>query len=376
MLHRRHRNRGFFQMSNKAILDPALSLEAKGFLALMMSRPEDWDYKFEWLEKQSSNGTKAHRTVLRELENAGYVVRGVSVDKLGRVKECEYIVDDEPMDADQVLAEFGLRRAPFLSQRNIPTSPKGSSRGLRGSHKSLLSQKGQVGLSIITNTDSTNTENPCCDDKKPSSQRATDTAQNPMGNSSESKNQNPPREEKSETPKIPEIFPLEEFSMENPDKPTEGAEPEKTLDVFGQIAKRARGAAKKPPAPAKKRDELKSKTPRQRDELMDALMMGWQGTLEVPKPTWGRAAQAAKALREFEVTAKEVENMIKIMRLEWKWSQQMTTPQTVVNNVGSLLKRVRATAALTQTEFVPFEHTLPDGRVVLITGGTEDGIGL
>jgi hypothetical protein len=117
MIHRRRRDRGFFQMSNRPAQDKTLSLEAKGLLAVMMCRPEDWQFSMTWLEAQSDNGTHAHQRALAELERHGYVVRGQRRDSNNRITGVEWVVDDEPMKASEVLGEYGLTPLPRAKTR-------------------------------------------------------------------------------------------------------------------------------------------------------------------------------------------------------------------------------------------------------------------
>jgi len=93
-IRRRKKVREFTQIDNAAILNKAMSLKAKGLLAVMMSRPEDWDFYMDWLELQSRDGKEAHQSAMKELEDLGYVVREKSRGGRGRIT-WDYIVDDE-----------------------------------------------------------------------------------------------------------------------------------------------------------------------------------------------------------------------------------------------------------------------------------------
>ena len=93
---RKHRrDRGYTAIDNSPLLNPALSLQAKGLLAVMMSRPDDWKFYMAWLERQSKNGREAHKNAMAELLEHHYVVR-VERREGGKF-DYEYLVSDLPI---------------------------------------------------------------------------------------------------------------------------------------------------------------------------------------------------------------------------------------------------------------------------------------
>lgn len=95
---RNRRRVRFTQIGNNALLDPRLSLAAKGLLGIMLSRPDGWVYHMDWLAKQSSDSMYALRKTLKELIALGYVVRTPKRGERGRVMGWEYEVSDDPAD--------------------------------------------------------------------------------------------------------------------------------------------------------------------------------------------------------------------------------------------------------------------------------------
>jgi len=88
--------RDFTIINNSILRDRNLSYRARGMLMLMLSYPEDWRFTREWLAEQSEHdGVSAVRTILRELEQRGYLVRRRYKDKTGRFV-WEQILFDEP----------------------------------------------------------------------------------------------------------------------------------------------------------------------------------------------------------------------------------------------------------------------------------------
>jgi hypothetical protein len=72
-------------LQRAALQDERLSYLARGLLASILSRPEDWRTSAERLARQSPReGIKAIRAALRELEAAGYLVRDRTQDSRGR----------------------------------------------------------------------------------------------------------------------------------------------------------------------------------------------------------------------------------------------------------------------------------------------------
>ena len=73
------KNRGYTVMSNHHLRNKDLSLKAKGLLSQMLSLPEDWDFTLKGLSLINREQIDAIRAAVRELEQAGYIVRSVSV---------------------------------------------------------------------------------------------------------------------------------------------------------------------------------------------------------------------------------------------------------------------------------------------------------
>lgn len=69
------RTRDYTVMSNHHLKNRSLSLKAKGLLSVMLSLPDEWDYTLRGLAAISKEGVDAIREAIRELEDAGYIVR-------------------------------------------------------------------------------------------------------------------------------------------------------------------------------------------------------------------------------------------------------------------------------------------------------------
>lgn len=73
---------GFFQMRNEAVRDERMSYKAKGVLAALLSNQSGrWISHISTLKRFSSEGETAIRSALKELEEAGYLMRVFYVDR-------------------------------------------------------------------------------------------------------------------------------------------------------------------------------------------------------------------------------------------------------------------------------------------------------
>ena len=73
-----------------------MSLKAKGLLSQMLSLPEDWDFTLKGLSLINREQIDAIRAAVRELEQAGYIVRSRERDSQGRLRGADYIIYEQP----------------------------------------------------------------------------------------------------------------------------------------------------------------------------------------------------------------------------------------------------------------------------------------
>ena len=90
------RTRDYTVMCNYHLRDQNLSLKAKGLLSMMLSLPDDWNYTTKGLATICKEGVEAIGTGLKELENAGYIVRRLLRGDHGRITDTEYIIYERP----------------------------------------------------------------------------------------------------------------------------------------------------------------------------------------------------------------------------------------------------------------------------------------
>lgn len=116
---------GFFAMNNHAFFDETLSLKARGFLAMMVSLPDDWEFSVAGFSKCVPDGKAAISGALKELESAGYVKRTQSRGGHGQFGGAEWIVSDLP-EFKSPLTENPMTDNPTTENRTTgnPTTDK------------------------------------------------------------------------------------------------------------------------------------------------------------------------------------------------------------------------------------------------------------
>jgi hypothetical protein len=77
--------------------DPRLSWKAKGMLAYLLGKPNDWTVRIGDLVKRASDGEHAVRTGLDELEKCGYITRHQERKKDGTFAPMECVVREAPI---------------------------------------------------------------------------------------------------------------------------------------------------------------------------------------------------------------------------------------------------------------------------------------
>lgn len=69
------KTKDYTTISNYAAKDATLSLKAKGLFYYLMTKPDNWVITREGLRSQLLEGKNALDSALKELENAGYLLR-------------------------------------------------------------------------------------------------------------------------------------------------------------------------------------------------------------------------------------------------------------------------------------------------------------
>ena len=140
------KNRGYTVMSNHHLRNKDLSLKAKGLLSL----PEDWDFTLKGLSLINREQIDAIRAAVKELEQAGYIVRSRELDSQGRLRRADYIIYEQPQPVpDSPTLENPTLDNPTLEK---PTQEKPTLENPTQLNKDILSK--EQSITDLSSTDS------------------------------------------------------------------------------------------------------------------------------------------------------------------------------------------------------------------------------
>jgi len=91
----RGKRQGFTVLYNSVLRDGRLNLKTKGLFAIMQSFPEDWEYSVSGLAARVGIGRDGIRGCLRQLEDAGYLLREQPHGERGRFSRTTYVLQDQ-----------------------------------------------------------------------------------------------------------------------------------------------------------------------------------------------------------------------------------------------------------------------------------------
>jgi hypothetical protein len=99
MIKRGKHSRNFTVLPNSMIEDAALSIETRGMLAYLVSRPEDWEIRHQALQRAVGVTAARLRRMIQEALAAGYMRRddGQPRDQANRFTTYDYVVEDVPI---------------------------------------------------------------------------------------------------------------------------------------------------------------------------------------------------------------------------------------------------------------------------------------
>lgn len=94
----KNRNNPYVMIDKTCLEDTRLSWKAKGLLAYLLSRPDDWEVRVKDLINRSRDGRDSVYAGLSELEKAGYLERTVIRDDKGRIVKWVSMVYERPIE--------------------------------------------------------------------------------------------------------------------------------------------------------------------------------------------------------------------------------------------------------------------------------------
>ena len=129
---RREHKAQFTIVPNAVFADARLSVEAKGVLGYLLSRPHNWHVRLDHIGRTLLVGRKKLQRIFRELIAAGYVTREAQRIVDGhRFGEIDYVVRDVPAAVDKSARPRG-RKGPAAPRVQKGPAYKDSPRGPEG----------------------------------------------------------------------------------------------------------------------------------------------------------------------------------------------------------------------------------------------------
>lgn len=114
------REHPYVQIDKRCLADSRLSWRARGVLAYLLSKPNDWIVSVKDIENNGLEGRDAVQNALKELQQCGYATLETAQDDLGRLIGKRWIVAEEPINGFSVYgyASDDLKNRPTEKPSN------------------------------------------------------------------------------------------------------------------------------------------------------------------------------------------------------------------------------------------------------------------
>jgi len=140
------RDPGFVQIDKEPLENEDLSWKAKGLLAYLLTRPDDWQVRPSHLQTISDDGRDATYSGLQELHEAGHIEKRQIRDKNGHFDGTEYVVFEVPRDTENPDTENPDTDSPDTENpsptNKESTKKEGTNREDKGSGSPSASARG------------------------------------------------------------------------------------------------------------------------------------------------------------------------------------------------------------------------------------------
>ena len=98
MVHREEHSESFTVIDNYVLQNINLSWEARGFMAYLLSLPNDWSFTVRGLVKQTGSSKNVIMRLMNELKDAGYIKLERKKDKNGRFTQSTWHIYEVPCE--------------------------------------------------------------------------------------------------------------------------------------------------------------------------------------------------------------------------------------------------------------------------------------
>jgi DNA-binding MarR family transcriptional regulator len=113
----------YTMIANATLQDTSVSLEARGLLTYLLSKPDTWAVVVTWLQVEMNVGRVKLNSIIKELENAGYIKTQV-IREDGQILRYERIVYESPTAISKPVISKPVISKPAISKpastRNTP----------------------------------------------------------------------------------------------------------------------------------------------------------------------------------------------------------------------------------------------------------------
>jgi hypothetical protein len=108
----------FVMIDRRPIENPALSWKAKGILAYLLSRPDDWVIRFRDLVNRSTDGGHMVRAAMKELKAAGHL-KVTTEREGGRIVRWVYQVYEIPLVENQEVEKQQVKKRASTNKKVV-----------------------------------------------------------------------------------------------------------------------------------------------------------------------------------------------------------------------------------------------------------------
>lgn len=154
---RKNRENPYVMIDKTGIEDERLSLKAKGLLATLLSKPDNWKIYITQLATTCKDGVDSVKAALKELREFGYVTMERIRDEKGKMSHTEWIVYEQPIYEEKI--ELKPRRVKKKPEPKKPIVSRAESiSGFSTNGETTDGESHTTNKVLLLNNDLTNNE--------------------------------------------------------------------------------------------------------------------------------------------------------------------------------------------------------------------------